>query len=93
VVAEWQGQTAARNMLGCKERFAGVPFFWTQQYGVSIRYVGHAEKWDSVETEGSLQAKDCAVTYKNGDRTLAVATIGRDLQSLKAEAEMEGRPL
>jgi len=66
-----------------------VPFFWTQQYGASIGYVGHAEKWDAVEIDGSLEAQDCAVTYKLAGRTLAVATISRDLQSLKVEAAME----
>jgi hypothetical protein len=85
------GQTAARNMLGRKERFDAVPFFWTQQYDVTVRYIGHAEKWDSIEIDGSLQAKDCAVTYKLGSRTLAVATIDRDLQNLRTEAEMEAR--
>jgi NADPH-dependent 2,4-dienoyl-CoA reductase/sulfur reductase-like enzyme/nitrite reductase/ring-hydroxylating ferredoxin subunit len=89
VVAERQGQVAARNMLGRRERFEAVPFFWTRQYGVSIKYVGHAEAWDDIEITGSLEKKDCAVAYKQAGRTLAVATISRDLQNLRIEADME----
>ena len=89
VVAQRQGQVAARNILGRRERFDAVPFFWTQQYDVSIKYVGHAEKWDAVDINGSLEAKDCSVTYKLAGRTLAVATISRDLQNLQVEAAME----
>ena len=89
VVAERQGQAAAKNMLGRRERYDAVPFFWSQHYDVAINYVGHAEKWDSVEIEGSFEARDCAVHYKLGDRTLAVATISRDLESLQAERTME----
>ena len=76
-------------MLGRGERFDAVPFFWTRQYGVAIKYVGHAPQWDSVELSGSLEARDCTVTYRSAGRTLAVATIGRDLQSLKAESALE----
>ncbi|HKB82022.1 MAG TPA: FAD-dependent oxidoreductase [Burkholderiales bacterium] len=89
VVAERQGQVAARNILGQRVRFDAVPFFWSQHYDLAINYVGHAENWDAVEIDGSFEAKDCTVTYKRGDRTLAVATIYRDLQSLQAELAME----
>lgn len=52
-------------------------------------YVGHAETWDTIDIDGSLSSRDCAVTFKRGGRILAVASISRDLQSLKAERDLE----
>ena len=92
VVAERQGQVAARNILGYREPFDAVPFFWTQQFDVALKYAGHAEKWDAVEIDGSLDAKSCAVSYKLSGTTVAVATIGRDVQNLQFEAAMEAPP-
>ena len=89
VVAERQGQVAARNMLGYRERFDAVPFFWSQHYDVTINYVGHAERWDAVQIDGALESHDCSVTYKLGDRRLAVATIGRDRECLSGELAIE----
>jgi apoptosis-inducing factor 3 len=89
VVAERQGQIAALNMLGRRQPFAAVPFFWSQHYDCTINYVGHAESWDEIVVDGSLAARDCTVTYRRTGRILAVATIGKDLASLKAECELE----
>jgi len=89
VVAERQGQTAARNILGRREVFDGVPFFWSQHYDIPINYVGHAERWDEVRVNGSPDAHDCTVSYLRASRRLAVATIYRDRESLQAELEME----
>lgn len=89
VHAQRMGQAAARNILGAHERYRDVPFFWSAHYGDTIVYVGHAEKWDSIAIDGRLGDRDAAVSYVSNGKTLAVATIGRDLTSLKAEAAME----
>ena len=94
VVAQRQGQTAAKNMLVAvssplRQRFDTVPFFWSQHYDVSIRYVGHAARWDRIDISGSLAARDCEIRYLDGARTAAVATIGRDRASLEAEVRLE----
>lgn len=89
VLAERQGQTAARNLLGARQRFDAVPFFWCQHYDVVISYVGHAEQWDEIKVDGDLGARDATVTFHRGGKTLATATIFRDGESLAREAEME----
>jgi NADPH-dependent 2,4-dienoyl-CoA reductase/sulfur reductase-like enzyme/nitrite reductase/ring-hydroxylating ferredoxin subunit len=88
VVAERQGQTAARNMLGQNLKFSEAPFFWSQHYDVPINYVGHAERWDAIEIDGDIKSRDCLVRYRSG-KVLAVASIFRDIESLKAEMAME----
>jgi NADPH-dependent 2,4-dienoyl-CoA reductase/sulfur reductase-like enzyme/nitrite reductase/ring-hydroxylating ferredoxin subunit len=88
-VAERQGQTAARNILGHNERFDAAPFFWSQHYDQTISYVGHAPQWDRCELSGDPASGNCAVDYLQGGRKLAVATLGRDLDSLRAELAFE----
>jgi NADPH-dependent 2,4-dienoyl-CoA reductase/sulfur reductase-like enzyme len=89
VVAERQGQTAALNMLGFREKFTAVPFFWSQHYDVPINYVGHAEKWDELTIEGDIAGKDCLLRFKRDGRVLAAASIFRDIANLQAELAME----
>lgn len=91
VVAERMGQTAARNILGARERFDRVPFFWSAHYDVSINYVGHAEQWDRIVTDGDAEKHDFAARYEKDGQLLAFASIYRDQESLMVEIEMERR--
>jgi NADPH-dependent 2,4-dienoyl-CoA reductase/sulfur reductase-like enzyme len=93
VVAQRQGQTAARNMLGRQERFDAVPFFWSRHFDTAISYVGHAQQWDNLAIDGSVADKNCRVTYSQSGKTLAVATIGRSKENLQAETELEASGL
>ncbi len=98
VVAERQGQTAARNMLGRRERFDQIPFFWSLHFGLDVDYIGHAEGWDAIEVSGDLAAKDAHVIYRDKGRVAALATVlamgsaaavARQRQNLQAELAME----
>jgi NADPH-dependent 2,4-dienoyl-CoA reductase/sulfur reductase-like enzyme/nitrite reductase/ring-hydroxylating ferredoxin subunit len=89
VHAERQGQHAARAILGDDRAYDDPPFFWSAHYGTSIRYVGHAQGFDPPSVKGSLDGKDAEIRYRKDGRTLAVATIGRDIAALKAELGFE----
>jgi len=77
-VALQQGRTAAINMAGDSTPFTAVPFFWTGQFGLKLRYVGHAEDWDEVIIQGSLDEKTFLAFYVQGEQVMAVAGMGRD---------------
>ncbi len=89
VVAQRQGQTAARNMLGAREPFDAVPFFWSQHYDLAIRYTGHAERWERADVAGALTSASASVAYRDATHTLAVASVGQDRVNLEAEVALE----
>lgn len=93
VAAQRQGQAVARALLGKKEAFHDVPFFWSQHYDVSLSYIGHATQWDRLEIRGSLAERNATVIYRREGRPLAILTLGRDLTSLQAEAALEAGDL
>jgi NADPH-dependent 2,4-dienoyl-CoA reductase/sulfur reductase-like enzyme/nitrite reductase/ring-hydroxylating ferredoxin subunit len=89
VVAQRQGQTAARNILGAQEPFKLPPFFWSNHFDLHIHYVGHGAGNDRSTVSGNLKAKDASVIYRDGDKLTAVASIGRDVENLEAELALE----
>lgn len=89
VVAQRQGQAAARNMLGERAPFSEVPFFWSRHYDTSILYVGHARSWDELAVEGSVAEGDCTVRFYEGGMLKASASIGRAVENLCDELLLE----
>ena len=90
VVAQRQGQVAAANMLGKTTTFAGVPFFWTEQYGTAVRYVGRASGADEVRIDGDLAAGSFTARYYRDGELRASASVGRDRDALIDELLLEG---
>ena len=89
VVAQRQGQTAARNMLGAHEPFVVPPFFWSNHFDLHVHYVGHGNSDDRTSVSGDLKAKNVSVIFRSGDKLTAVASVGRDLENLEAEVAVE----
>lgn len=85
VLAQRQGQAAARNILGHDIAFDDPPFFWSQHYDVPINMTGTAEDFDEEIVVGNASDRDVLVGYRKGGVVRAVASIYRDLESLRAE--------
>jgi NADPH-dependent 2,4-dienoyl-CoA reductase/sulfur reductase-like enzyme/nitrite reductase/ring-hydroxylating ferredoxin subunit len=77
-LAAQHGRIAAQNMLGKMIKFTEVPFFWSGQYDVKLRYAGHAEDWDEIIIDGELNQQNFLVFYIKDNQVLAVAGCGRD---------------
>jgi NADPH-dependent 2,4-dienoyl-CoA reductase/sulfur reductase-like enzyme/nitrite reductase/ring-hydroxylating ferredoxin subunit len=91
VLAERQGQAAARNMLGHDLPFTDPPFFWSQHYDVPINVVGYAKEWDEEVVLGDPADRDVMIGYRKDGVILSVATIYRDVESLRAEQALFNR--
>ncbi|HEY7002418.1 MAG TPA: FAD-dependent oxidoreductase, partial [Candidatus Udaeobacter sp.] len=89
VVAQRHGQTAGRNILGAREQFILPPFFWSNHFDLHIHYVGHGSGTDQTIVYGNLKEKEASVVFRRGDKLAAVASVGRDLENLKAEVALE----
>ena len=66
-----------------------MPFFWTKQYDVSVRYVGRAAQWDEVVIDGDVSARDFIARYYDNGVHRASAGVGRDREMLEEELRFE----
>ncbi len=72
-----QGAAAAKNMLGMREAYAEIPWFWSDQYDVNMQYVGHAARWDEIVVRGDVAARSFTAFYVEGRRLRAALAVNR----------------
>jgi hypothetical protein len=70
-------------MLGSKEPYRGVPFFWSKQYGSSLRYIGHAPNFNEVVFRGRVEDKAFLAGFYVGGKLAAAATIGKNRELIR----------
>lgn len=61
-----QGRHAAGTLLGARDSFAAVPYFWTDQFDSKIRFVGRAAPTDDVALGQSQNGSLIALFGRNG---------------------------
>jgi NADPH-dependent 2,4-dienoyl-CoA reductase/sulfur reductase-like enzyme/nitrite reductase/ring-hydroxylating ferredoxin subunit len=76
--AEQHGRDAAHNMAGKPVANESVPFFWTKQVDVNIRYVGHVQNWDEIIIDGDVASKRFIAFYIKKNQVYAAAGCKRD---------------
>src|SRR4029077_19807096 len=67
-----QGMVVAKNLLAgsvSAEPYAPVPYFWSDQYGVKIQFVGHIGPGDEVRVvDGSVDDRKFVAVYGRAGR-------------------------
>ncbi|WP_027798582.1 FAD-dependent oxidoreductase [Paraburkholderia dilworthii] len=92
-VAQQHARIAAENMCGARNRYSGVPFFWTYYFGKTFEYLGHASEWDELLVDGDLDRHEFAALYVKNDEVLAVLACERDAQTARLIDAMRRGPL
>ena len=82
-----QARVAATNMLGVKEPYCKVPWFWSDQYSSKLQAVGFSADGTHSVCRGERAEHQFAVFYLNENRLVAVEAIN------SAKAFMAGKRL
>jgi 3-phenylpropionate/trans-cinnamate dioxygenase ferredoxin reductase subunit len=83
------GAAAAAAALGDDRPFAPLPFFWSDQHGVKLQWLGYARSWDSVEIEDLDPPRRFSARYHRGGRLAAVLAAGQPRVLAAARRELQ----
>ena len=85
-----QGTAAAKRDARCRSGPVPLPSFWSDQYGLRIQYVGHAEHADDVRFECDRDGRELRAVYTRDERPIAALVVDqpRALIALRREIEL-----
>jgi 3-phenylpropionate/trans-cinnamate dioxygenase ferredoxin reductase component len=69
--ARGQGEAAAKAMLGQPVSYDEIPYFFSDQYDISMEYSGFAAAWDDVVFRGDIEARQFMAFWIQDRRVLA----------------------
>ncbi len=79
--AESQGAAAGRAMHGAMRAYDPIPFFWSDQYDLSLQYYGETRDWDRVVMRGHEKDGAFIAFYLKRDCIEAVCAINRSREA------------
>ncbi|HYK70821.1 MAG TPA: FAD-dependent oxidoreductase [Streptosporangiaceae bacterium] len=88
-VALHSPEVAAANIEGGRERYDPVPYFWSEQFGRMVQYVGWHGGADQVVWRGAPTAAKWAVCWLAAGRLVAALTVGLPRDLLQARRLIE----
>ncbi len=84
-----EGRLAGFSMAGKNTKYDSLPFFWTHQAGLNIRYVGHAKNWDDIIYWGDVSSKEFIAFYVKNNKVAAAAGNNKDKEIAAVEMLMK----
>jgi NADPH-dependent 2,4-dienoyl-CoA reductase/sulfur reductase-like enzyme len=86
------GAAAAGSVLGDDSPFAPLPFFWSDQHGVKLQWVGYAPAWDEVQIDDVDPPRSFSARYLRDGRLLGVLATGQPRVVAAARKELQEPP-
>jgi 3-phenylpropionate/trans-cinnamate dioxygenase ferredoxin reductase component len=90
-----QGLLAGRNLAGAGDRYDRVPYFFSDQFDLSLSYLGHVREWDELVVRGSQEVADprfVAWYLRDGTPRAALIVNDWDAEDPVREVIRAGRP-
>jgi NADPH-dependent 2,4-dienoyl-CoA reductase/sulfur reductase-like enzyme len=87
--AAGQAAAVANAIVGDETPYDDLPFFWSDQFGLRLQHVGHAEEWARVELDGTRESFLARYIDREG-RVAAILLANRPREIGAARRELQG---